>query len=71
MLRDSSILAKDVGGDFIAPDSLLQEVDIPFFNVSLLIIIPTVRKCDLSQILQTTDAGCQSCGSACAHPWSI
>jgi len=33
VLRDSSILAKDVGGDFIAPDSLLQEVDIPFFNV--------------------------------------
>ncbi|XP_039807710.1 glycine--tRNA ligase, chloroplastic/mitochondrial 2-like isoform X3 [Panicum virgatum] len=26
VLRDSSILAKDVGGDFIAPDSLLKEV---------------------------------------------
>ncbi|RLN12105.1 glycine--tRNA ligase, chloroplastic/mitochondrial 2 [Panicum miliaceum] len=26
VLRDSSILAKDVGGDFLAPDSLLQEV---------------------------------------------
>ncbi|RLM54945.1 glycine--tRNA ligase, chloroplastic/mitochondrial 2 [Panicum miliaceum] len=26
VLRDSSILAKGVGGDFIAPDSLLQEV---------------------------------------------
>jgi glycyl-tRNA synthetase len=26
VLRDSSILAKGVGGDFIAPDSLLQEI---------------------------------------------
>jgi hypothetical protein len=31
-LHASTVLAEGVGGDFVAPDSLLQEVDILLFH---------------------------------------
>jgi hypothetical protein len=38
ILNDSSILAKGVDGGFIAPDSLLQEVDALFLHVYLFFV---------------------------------
>jgi glycyl-tRNA synthetase len=42
-------LAKGVGGDIIAPDSLLQEVAVPSSLFDFLSLICIVKKCNLSQ----------------------
>jgi hypothetical protein len=66
-LHASTVLAEGVGGDFVAPDSLLQEVDILLFHFLFFILIFAVKNCNFKPHY----AGYQSCGGACAHPWSI
>jgi hypothetical protein len=53
-LRESTILAKGVGGDIIAPDSLLQEVDVPSSLFDFLSLICIVKSVTYPKIFQTT-----------------